>query len=188
VLTALPEAICGFLAWSGVHDATPPEVDVVAEVDSTIEADEDTEVLVAVDREALTREHWERMERWLARSRAELRQRVATLADDELEGRRVGSDRTLREEIEHVAFVELMYAAWTFDLSSRPGLHEFLDWTRDVAATRLRALADERAADLTWAMWSGAPRPEPWTARKAARRLLWHELLHLRAIERATDA
>ena len=106
------------------------------------------------------------------------------LTDDELESRREGSERTLGEEIEHVAFVELMYAMWTFDLRSRDGLAEFLGWTRDVSEGRMQQLAAREADGLTWAEWAGAPRPEPWTPRKAARRLLWHELLHLRALER----
>jgi hypothetical protein len=77
-----------------------------------------------------------------------------------------------------------MYAAWTFDLQSKRGLGDFLIWTRQAAVERMDALAAERASALTWADWSGAPRPEPWTARKAARRLVWHELLHLRALQR----
>lgn len=81
----------------------------------------------------------------------------------------------------------LMYALWTFDLQSREGLAAVLAWTRNVAIERLTALTREGGADrLTWTEWGGAPRPEPWTPRKAARRLLWHELLHLRAIERRT--
>jgi hypothetical protein len=108
---------------------------------------------------------------------------LARLADDELESKREESERTVREEIEHVAFVELMYAMWTFDLRSREGLAEFLSWTRKVSEERMQQLAAQGATDLTWAEWAGAPRPEPWTARKAARRLLWHELLHLRALE-----
>lgn len=184
VLARLPAAIADFLSWTGAPDFPPPEVRVVEEVDSAIEAEEDTEALVASDREPLTEEAWAEIERWLGRSRAELMRLLEGLTDDDLAASREGSARTLREEIEHVAFVELMYAAWTFDLSSRAGLRAFLGWTRGVAHDRLSALSRRGAGDLTWAMWAGAPRPEPWTPRKAARRLLWHELLHLRAIER----
>ena len=185
VLARLPAAIGEFLAWSGAPHAPSPESRVVVEVESTIEADEDTEALVSSDRRPLTEESWAETERWLARSRAELIRLLERLTDDELDSKREGNGRTLREEIEHVAFVELMYAVWTFDRQSREGLTEFLAWTRHIAGERLSALAREGAADLTWADWSGAPRPEPWTARKAARRLVWHELLHLRAIERS---
>jgi predicted RNase H-like HicB family nuclease len=184
VLEGLPGAIRDFLAWTGAVDAPLPAIRVVDEVESAIEADEDTEVLVSSDRAPLTEESWAETEQWLARSRAELIGVRERLTDDEVGSNREGSARTIREEIEHIAFVELMYAAWTFDRQSREGLAEFLAWTRGIAGERLSALAREGAADVTSADWAGAPRPEPWTARKAARRLLWHELLHLRAIER----
>jgi predicted RNase H-like HicB family nuclease len=184
VLERLPAAIGDFLAWTGGADMPLPEIRVVDEVESAIEANEDTEVLVSSDRAPLTEESWCETQRWLARSRAELIGLLERLTDDELGSKREGSRRTVREEIEHIAFVELMYAAWTFDRQSRDGLSEFLAWTRGIAGERLSALARAGAADLTSADWSGAPRPEPWTPRKAARRLVWHELLHLRALER----
>jgi hypothetical protein len=184
VLERLPAAIGEFIAWTGAPPVPLPEITVVDEVESAIEADEDTEVLVSSDRGPLTEESWAETQRWLARSRAELISLLDRLTEEELDSKREGSGRTVREEIEHIAFVELMYAVWTFDRQSRDGLAEFLAWTRAVAGERLSALAREGAADLTSADWGGAPRPEPWTARKAARRLLWHELLHLRALGR----
>jgi predicted RNase H-like HicB family nuclease len=184
VLERLPAAIGDFLAWTGAAHTPLPSVRVTDEVESAIEADEDTEVLVSSDRAALTEESWAVTQQWLARSRAELIALLDRLSDEELDASREGSRRNVREEIEHVAFVELMYAVWTFDRQSREGLAEFLAWTRGVAGERLSTLAREGAADLTSADWGGAPRPEPWTARKAARRLVWHELLHLRALGR----
>ena len=56
---------------------------------------------------------------------------------------------------------------------------------RGAALERMRELAHRRSAELTAAEWSGAPRPESWTPRKAARRLVWHERLHVDAIQRA---
>jgi predicted RNase H-like HicB family nuclease len=183
VLEKLPDAINEFVAWTGQAAPGTVEIDVVEEVESAIETDEDTEVLISADRAALTEQDWSQLLESLAKSRSELVALLAGLADDELESKREESERTVREEIEHVAFVELMYAMWTFDLRSREGLAEFLSWTRKVSEERMQQLAAQGATDLTWAEWAGAPRPEPWTARKAARRLLWHELLHLRALE-----
>ncbi|MGH3110946.1 MAG: DinB family protein [Gaiellaceae bacterium] len=187
VLNLLPAVIAEFLDWTGEPSADPPAVTVREEVESLIEAEEDTEVLVAADRYPLTEEDWARIRRWLGRSRAELDDLLRRLPDRQLETKRTGSQRTVGEEIEHVAFVELMYAMWTFDLSSREGLAEFLSWTRDATSRRLDFLAQEGADGETWATWAGAPRPEPWSPRKTARRLLWHELLHLRAIQRFLD-
>lgn len=184
----VPAAISDFREWLRGHGEIIDEAEttavVVAEVDSVIEADEDTEVLLDADRSPLTSDHWETIARWLSYSRREVLEALATYADDELESQPPERSRTLREELIHVAFVELMYVAWTFDLQTRGGLAEFLAWTRAVADSRMRALADEQVAAATSAEWSGAPRPEKWTARKAARRLIWHELLHLSDIRR----
>jgi predicted RNase H-like HicB family nuclease len=184
VLSRLPDAISEFVEWTGQPRPASPRIRVAEEVESAIEADEDTEVLVAADRGPLTEEDWARVDGWLEQSRSELIALLDRLGEEQIDRRRAGSERTVREELEHVALVELMYAAWTFDRRSREGLTELLGWTRAVATDRLRVLGERRAADLTWANWSGAPRPEPWTPRKAARRLVWHELLHLRAIDR----
>lgn len=183
-LEKVRDEIPDFLRWAGMPSPAMIEVRVGNEVESAIETDEDTEALVARDREPLTEDDWAQVRQWLGRSRAELLELLERLDDETLEARRTGSERTVRDELEHMAFVELMYAVWTFDLRSRAGLVEFLDWTRAVAESRLEFLANQPAGDLTWADWAGAPRPEPWTPRKAARRLLWHELLHLRAIAR----
>ena len=72
----------------------------------------------------------------------------------------------------------MMYAAWTFDLSTHGGQRDFLEWTRQIAVARMRDLAASRDDAVTEARWAGAPRPEPWTARKAAQRLVRHEWLH----------
>jgi predicted RNase H-like HicB family nuclease len=152
---------------------------VADEVESVIEADEDTEVLVPPDREPLTEEDWQTAARWLAHSRRALLRALAGLSDEELERRVEGRDRTIREQLIHIAFVELMYAAWTFDLDSRDGLADFLAWTRAIASDRIALLAEREDGSLTHAEWAGAPRREAWTARKATRRLIWHELLHL---------
>lgn len=185
----LPDAIQEFLAWlrdSGepVDEGGGVGVVVVEEIESIVETSEDSEALVHVDREPLTREDWAKVERWLAHSRRDLLQALSDLPDERLECRPDGSSRTLREELIHIAFVELMYAVWTFDLRTRAGLREYLDWTRNIAEARMHALSEHDDGSVTYAEWAGAPRVEEWTARKAARRLIWHELMHLRSLRR----
>ena len=149
VQAKLPGAIREFAEWAGEPAG---EFAVVNEVESVIDSSEDTEVLLEVDRKPLTQDDWNRLERWLAKSREELGD----------------------VDVQHIGFVELMYVAWTFDVESK----EFLEWTRGIAFARMRELAARGDARVPEARWAGAPRPEPWTARKAARRLLWHERLH----------
>jgi hypothetical protein len=184
VLESVEHEIHAFARWLAPMGETVEEADgieVVAEVESLIDADEDTEALVATDREPLTKADWERTERWLAQSRRDLRSKLEAMSDEMLEAQ-ADADRTVRELLVHVGFVELMYAMWTFDLRSKAGLAEFLAWTRSVSTARMSALATSDASTVTYADWAGAPRLEEWTARKAARRLVWHELLHTREL------
>jgi hypothetical protein len=182
----LPVAIVDFRAWlkSFGEDAEDGAIEfrIVAEVDSIINTREDTEVLVEADRTPLTPRDWQRIERWLDRSRRDLLDVLAALSDEDLDQAKGDRTRPRRAEITHIAFVELMYAMWTFDFHSKEGLADFLAWTRNAALTRMRALAERNDSAQTFAEWSGAPRREDWTARKAARRLVWHELLHLPAL------
>lgn len=152
---------------------------VTSESNAVVETDEDTEVLLEVDRESLSERDWRTLERWLAASREALLDSLDKLADEQLDQRIEGRDRTVREQVIHIAFVELMYAAWTFDLRARTGIEEFLAWTRDITLQRMVLLALEDDSSVTHAEWAGAPGHESWTARKAARRLVWHERLHL---------
>ena len=172
-LERLPGAIRAFLEWAGDSDR---DVDaaIVEEVESLVETAEDTEALVAADREPLTPEDWARVEAWLEHSRADLRD----MLPNDLESPSESSSRTVREELIHIGLVELMYVAWTFDLRGRAGIVDFLGWTRRVAVGRMQELAERDDGSVTFAEWAGAPRPEERTARKAARRLLWHERLH----------
>src|SRR6266536_2186049 len=78
-------------------DNTEITTAVVAEVESVVEADEDTEVLLDADRRPLTSDHWETIARWLSYSRRDVVGALATLADDELEWQPGGRSRTLRE-------------------------------------------------------------------------------------------
>jgi predicted RNase H-like HicB family nuclease len=175
----LPTAIRAFLDWlraAGEEVEDDEGFVVVEEVESAIDSSEDTEVLLEPDREPLTQADWETIERWLSHSRRDL---IEWLGRGSLESIPEGETRTVRELLVHIAFVELMYSAWTFDLHDREGLRDFLDWTRVITRARMRALAVRDDGSVTQADWAGAPRPEPWTARKAARRLLWHERLHI---------
>jgi len=162
-------------------------ITVVDEVESVIEADEDTEVLLAPDTEPLSQADWQTIARWLSHSREDLLRALSALPDEKLNAKAGRSERTIRELVMHIAFVELMYCAWTFDLRSRAGLIEFLGWTRTVASERIDALVDQEDSSMTYAEWAGAPRPEPWTVRKAARRLIWHELLHVPEMKASSD-
>lgn len=143
-------------------------------------------VLLTWDVEPLTPEEWTRIDRWLQHSRRELLVVLGQMTEDQLEITARDGARTIARQLRHIATVEFMYALWTFDLGTRRDLRELLEWTRQMAFMRMRALAEQRDRRLTYAEWAGTgtAHPEPWTARKTARRLVYHELWHLRSIRR----
>ncbi|HKI90732.1 MAG TPA: type II toxin-antitoxin system HicB family antitoxin [Gaiellaceae bacterium] len=180
----LPAAIEAFTAWAG-EPAAPVDIEVGDVVESQTNALDDSEATLAAEQGPLEEEQWQRLAAWLERSRAELEELVRSLEPEELVRRREGTSWLVGKEIVHIGFTELMYALWTFDLDSPAGIAEFLAWSRRASFDRLSALARAGTGTETRSDWSGAPRPERWTPRKAARRLVWHELLHLRQLERA---
>jgi predicted RNase H-like HicB family nuclease len=192
VVQRLAQGIAEFRAWLREHGEKmavgSPQVEVAAEHQSlTRAADADTEILLDVDRAPLTVPAWNRMERWLGYCRSDVIALLQQTPPDLLDARPPGSVRSIREHLVHIGVTELLYALWTFDLTAPEGLREMLRWTRRVALRRMRALARSDRGTVTHAQWSDAPRPEPWTARKAARRMVWHERLHLRAARRLRD-
>lgn len=183
------EEFCRWLRAAGeAVPEEPVEYAIVAEVETPLlSAQADSDVLLEPDRAALDAPSLSRLEAWLRLSRRDLLRTLDRVDTAAWEWKPEGGPRSVREHLQHLAFVEFMYAAWTFDLRSKDGIAEFLSWTRRIALDRLRDLARSGDARVTQAAWSGAPRPESWTARKALRRLLWHERLHLRAIRRLLD-
>ncbi len=187
VESKIAPAIAEFLAWARrAHlSAQGVEFAIVGEVTSAVAArDADSEILLEPDRSRLTQTFWSQIERLLRLSRKDLLDILAEANETALSYKPEERPRSVREHFLHIGLVELMYAAWTFDLESPKGIAEFLRWARRVVTLRMRVLARSDRGKSTLALWSGAPRPEPWTARKAARRLVWHERLHHRAIRR----
>lgn len=196
VVEKVPGAVTSFvtmLAERGVPADDLPGGDglgvrVVDEVETPgAMAEADTDVLLDADRAPLTPGDWARLGRWSDAARAQLLAVLADLEDDALDHHPDGAPRSVREVLLHLGIVELFYAAWTFDLDSTDGVRDFLRWTRDAVGRRMADLAADGDERVTAARWSGAERPEEWSARKAARRLIWHDLLHTRGLRRQLE-
>lgn len=168
---ALAAEIRRFLAEAGEPVPDRIELAVAGEAEVPGNGAEATSVLIASDRAPLDPELWDRCANRLAASRARL---LAPLADTDLAD---DAWPALRDELRHVALLELIMTARTFDTDTPEGLRGFLDWTRDVALARMSEAA---ATDSGAVSGSGEPDAEQWTAAKVARRLVWHERLHLR--------
>lgn len=184
-LAKVPEAIERFRDWlRTAGEAIPVDQISFSTVEKVSSAEKTSGVLLTWDEEPLTPEDWTRIERWLQHSRHELLDVLEDMREDQLEIAARDGARTIARQLRHIATVEFMYALWTFDLRAKQGIRALLEWTRQMAVTRMRALAEQRDQWLTVAEWAGTEHPEPWTARKAARRLVYHELWHLRSIRR----
>jgi len=191
VLSEIPEAIERFRGWLHTAGEDVPDdqisFSIVEEADRAEQASQGSSgVLLTWDKEPLTPEDWTRIERWLQHSRGELLDVLENMREDELEIAAREDARTIARQLRHVATVEFMYALWTFDLRTVQGIRALLEWTRQMALMRMRILAERRDREVTYAEWAGTgtQHPEPWTARKAARRLVYHEQWHLRSIRR----
>jgi len=188
-IAGVPEAVSHFCRWllAAGEDVNTEDTsfDVVEEADAAeATAEGSAGVLLTWDQDSLTPQDWTRIERWLQQSRMELLRTLESMREEDLDLAAGDGARSIGSQLRHVASVEYMYALWTFDFHSRQGLREFLDWTHRTALERMRRLAERRDNRPTHATWAGDTNPEPWTARKAARRLVYHERWHLHSIRR----
>lgn len=184
-LANVEPAIERFRNWlRGIGEAVDQEPIRFKLVDAERMPEAHSGILLTWDQGPLTAKEWGRVERWLDHSRKELLDLLDQMGDQELETAARDGARSIAGQLRHLANVEYMYALWTFDFHSIQDLKEFLDWTRRMAFERLRVLADRSDHRLTSAEWSGNDNPDPWTARKAARRLVYHERWHLNSIRR----
>lgn len=167
---ALAAEIRRFLAESGEPVPERIELAIASETGVCGSGPEATAALIAPDRAPLDPALWYSCASRLEKSRARLLARLDAAEPD--------SDAwpTLREELRHVALLELIMTAQTFDPATPEGLRGFLDWTRAVTMERMSEAAATDTGAVSGQAHSGA---EQWTAAKVARRLVWHERLHL---------
>lgn len=127
----------------------------------------------------------------LSRSRQELLDVVHGLdAARWAQQRPGGGQRTVVDVLRHVANVEWWYVSRIVDFPV-PGdgypddVETFLLWTRNRVSDRLKKLsAVERARTVVPDPDSG----ERWSARKVLRRLIYHELYHIRQLRKLVPA
>lgn len=165
---AVAAGIRRFLAETG--EAVPERIELAINSESEVPGPgpEATAALIETDRVPLDEVALARMAHVLALSRESFLERLAGA-----EG--TGGVSGLRDEALHVGLTELFLAAQTFDTATDEGLRAFLGWTRSVTLARL----GEAAATDAGAVSGESPSAERWTASKVARRLVWHERLHL---------
>lgn len=201
---ALPGAIRDYHAWLRRHgeDVGEPPAPValrIAEVSGGFGPFErgDRAALFAPDRAPLGRDELEGFLRRAGYSRADLLALVRGLRDAALDRRADGGAMSVREILRHVGNTEEWYVSRIVEPETLPPewaddaalpLFDFLAMERRTVAGRLRRLTDRELAEVRYpTRWTAHP-DEPWTARKALRRLLEHEREHLGQIRELLDA
>jgi DinB superfamily len=194
VIAKVPARFAEYCDWRSRHGLPVAASDAAVEIVERLAA---REVIFAHDREAASPGEVDLTIRLLAASRADLlaqlRNAPAAALDWDPPYQRFASWanwRTIRANLAHVANGETHY--YTRNIGHRPAgppadpqgsWEEFLARSRTEALTFLRAL--ETSGDLrrvrTVDDGYGA---EPWSVRKALRRLVGHELLHAKSIAR----
>lgn len=203
-LAALPAAIRDYHAWLRRHgeDVSEPPDPVslyIAEVSGGFGPFKrgDRAALFTPDRAPLGRDELEVYLRRAGYSRADLLALVRGAADAALDWKPGEGAMSAREILRHIGNVEEWYVSRLVEPETLPTewagdaalpIFDFLAMERRTVAGRLRRLTDRELAEVRCpTRWTAHP-DEPWTARKALRRLLEHEREHLAQIRGVLDA
>jgi predicted RNase H-like HicB family nuclease len=123
-------------------------------------------------------------------SREDLLSVVEGLTDDLLSWSPPNEPRTIRNCLRHIACVEPWYMSrLNIDLQCEPTRNVFslLDRTRWAVVNYLESFPREKMRGVVQPMKDRSPTCNLWTARKVLRRLVDHERLHTRYIERVLE-
>ncbi len=193
-LRRLPDAIRAYHAWLWRHGEPAPAEDEPVEIEVAGEKSGggpfnpgDAAALLPPDRAPLTRDAMARLFRLMGHARADLLTLVRDLPEDVLNWKPAPEAFHIRRALRHVGNAEEWYVSrlvppdtlppeWEHD-ADMP-IFDFLDMERRTVVERLERLTDaELSGVFTPANWTDHP-DEQWTARKALRRALEHELEH----------
>ncbi len=135
----------------------------------------------------ITKEDVTRTLRLMGYSRKDLLKLVSDLSDECLDWLPPGKPRTIRNCLRHIAYVEPWYITrLNVDLPCKypKDVFKLLDYTRKVVMNFLENFPRDRMRGVFQPKKDLSPVCNLWTARKVLRRLVDHERLHTRYIER----
>lgn len=194
-LDGVPAAISRYQGWLERHgeqlDGAETE-SIIVRVVETIEGPVpsrhgDRAALFQPDRIRVQPEEVERYLRLSGYARADLLRAARGLPPAILRWKLDAEAMSIREILRHVGNSEQWYVSRVVSRDSLPAewehdhalpLHTFLRMERSTAHQRLRQMGDRERAEVVFpTAWTAHP-DEPWTARKALRRTIEHELEH----------
>ena len=126
----------------------------------------------------------------MGHSRSDLMATIGEIGEDRLDWEPPGEPRTIRDCLMHIAHVEQWYITrlntdWPDELPASPV--EFLGDSRRWAVERLNHLPASRMGGVFQPRKHRSPVCNLWTARKVLRRLVDHERLHTKYIQRVLE-
>jgi len=125
--------------------------------------------------------------RLMTYSREDLLKLVSNLSNEYLDWLPPGKPRTIRNCLRHIAYVEPWYITrLNIDLPSTypRNVFKMLDYTRKIVVDQLRSLPRDKKRGIFQPKKDSSPICNLWTARKVLRRLVDHERLHTKYIEK----
>lgn len=206
VLERLPGAVRDYVEWLRGHGEMLPGAEgpyrfrqdaVVRGVGPALRGDE--AALFPQDMDPVTDDDLATYLKIAGFNRADLLSLTQSLPDDALDLKSDPEAMSAREILRHVGNAEQWYVSRLVEPETLPPewqdderlpIFEFLEMERRTATERLWRLTDEERSALVMPIrWAKDPEnPEPWTARKALRRLVEHEREHVSHIREALAA
>ena len=194
-LARLPAAIQAYLAHLQTHGESwdmPQSIEVAVVEEKERSGPfhpDDRAALFEHDRRPLSRDEIERYLDLAAYNRADLLALVRGLSNTMLAWRPRPEAMSIGRILAHIGRAELWYISRITEVdASAPDWRElpgrqFLTLARDMLVECFRGLSDEQLTAVTHPPISSGANREPWTARKALRRMLEHEREHAAHIE-----
>lgn len=188
-------AVTGWFSWIEKHGESVPVRSTVIEVEVAEVLKVDYNPVKAGKPEPLfwseippvKKEDIMRTVHLMTYSREDLLNLVSNLDRETLNWKPPNEPRTIRNCLKHIAFVEPWYitrlnitVSWTFPRN----VFDLLKATREVAIKNLRTLRREKRSGVIQPEEDLSPICNLWTARKVLRRLVDHEVLHTKYIEK----
>lgn len=193
----IPNAIREFLCWLADHGEVTTEwhddeIRIAGITAGTGPFEHgDAAMLLPDEREPLTDADLERAIRLAGYSRADLLATVVDLDDATLDRQPAPDAMSIRQILRHIGNAEEWYVSRLVDPGRLPPewegddrlpIFDFLDMERRTVVEQLRALSSNAREQVFYPTRWTRHLDEPWTARKALRRLLEHEREHLSQI------
>jgi predicted RNase H-like HicB family nuclease len=197
-LRAVKANITAWPAWMRSHGESVPEIspDVKIEVAEMLRVDYDPseagtpEPLFWSEVAPVTGEDIARTLRLMSYSRSDLKAIITGVAGERLDWQPPVKLRPIRDCLIHIARAELWYInRLNIEIPEKlpRSLTGLMDYSRNIVIEKLQSLSERKMKGVFQPRKYQSPVCNLWTARKVLRRIVDHEMLHVRDIQRVLE-